>query len=130
MMKNRISHLMKDWTPELPSAEARPEPPAEPAKSGYPLPRGINMLMPVELCINRDLLITLLSASIQEMHRHKRMNPSPISDQAMAELEAALQQQLTFRSWAREHPATYICIAMYPTTEADTVEDMEDLGDY
>jgi hypothetical protein len=88
------------------------------------------MLMPVELCINRDLLITLLSASIQEMHRHKRITPSPVSDQALAELEAALQQQLAFRSWAREHPASYICIAMYPTTEADTVEDLEDLTDY
>jgi hypothetical protein len=64
------------------------------------------------------------------MHRHKRLNPSPISEQALAELEAALQQQLTFRAWAREHPATYICIAMYPTTEADTVEDLEDLGDF
>jgi hypothetical protein len=130
MMKNRISHLMKDWTPEVPADVPGPEPQTAPAKSGYPLPRGINMLMPVELCINRDLLITLLSASIQEMHRHKRINPSPISEPALAELEAALQQQLAFRSWAREHPASYICIAMYPSTEADTVEDMEDLSDF
>ena len=130
MMKNRISHLMKDWNPALPATETRPEPAPELGKLGYPLPRGINMLMPVELCISRDLLITLLSASIQEMHRHKRMRPSPVSDQALAELEAALQQQLTFRAWAREHPANYISIAMYPTSEVDTVEDMEDLGDF
>ena len=130
MMKNRISHLMKDWTPEFLGTEPPAPPHSEPAKGGYPLPKGINMLMPVELCINRDLLITLLSASIQEMHRHKRANPSPISDHALAELEAALQQQVTLRSWAREHPANYICIALYPTTEVDTVEDLEDLGDY
>ncbi len=130
MMKNRISHLMKDWTPEFLGPDAPEHPHDVPAKTGYPLPRGINMLMPVELCINRDLLITLLSASIQEMHRHKRAHPSPSSEQALAELEAALQQQLTLRAWAREHPANYICIALYPTTEVDTVEDVEDLGDY
>lgn len=129
-MKNRITHVLKDWNPETLAAETGPEPSSgERSLGGYPLPRGINMLMPVELCINRDLLITLLSASIQEMHHHKRAHPSPVSDQALAELEAALQQQLAFRAWAREHPASYICIAMYPTTEADTVEDLEDLGD-
>lgn len=130
MMKNRISHLMKDRNPAAPVTETRPERTPELGKSGYPLPRGINMLMPVELCINRDLLITLLSASVQEMLRHKRTHPSPDSDQALAELEAALQQQLTFRKWAREHPSNFISIAMYPTGEADTVEDMEDLGDF
>jgi hypothetical protein len=129
MMKNRISHLMKDWTPEPAVTAERLQARTEPAKSGYPLPRGINMLMPVELCINRDLLITLLTASIQEMHRHQRIHPSPVSEAALAELEASLQQQLAFRSWAREHPSNYICIAMYPTTEADPVEDLEDLGD-
>jgi hypothetical protein len=129
-MKNRITHVLKDWNPELLDAAPAPQPADEPPRWGYPLPRGINMLMPVELCINRDLLITLLSASIQEMHRHKRSQPSPSSHQALAELEAALQQQLAFRAWARDHPANYICIALYPTTEADTVEDLEDLGDF
>jgi hypothetical protein len=130
-MKNRITHVLKDWNPEQLAAETAPKPASvERVSGGYPLPRGINMLMPVELCINRDLLITLLSASIQEMHRHKRAQPSPLSDQAHAELEAALQQQLAFRAWAREHPANYICIALYPTTEADTVEDLEDLSDF
>jgi hypothetical protein len=129
-MTNRITHLLENWNPEVLAPETVPEPtPIEQISGGYPLPRGINMLMPVELCINRDLLITLLSASIQEMHRHKRACPSPISDLALAELEAALQQQLAFRAWAREHPANYIYIALYPTTEADTVEDLEDLGD-
>jgi hypothetical protein len=129
-MKNRITHLLQDWKPEILTAGSAPEPRQQLARGGYPLPRGINMLMPVELCINRDLLITLLSASIQEMTRHKRAEPSAIGPQAMAELEAALQQQVAFRAWAREHPASYICIAMYPTTEADTVEDLEDLSDF
>ncbi len=129
-MKNRIRHLMTDWHPELPPQEEPKAPKADRATGGYPLPRGINMLMPVELCINRDLLITLLSASIQEMHRHKREGFQAVSEAARAELEAALQQQLAFRAWARAHPANYICIAMYPTTEADTtVEDLEDLGE-
>ena len=103
---------MRGWKPEVLAAESTPEPRGEVARGAYPLPRGINMLMPVELCINRDLLITLLSASIQEMTRHKQAHSSPMSDQAMPELEAALQQQLAFRAWAREHPASYICIAM------------------
>lgn len=129
-MKNRIRHLMTDWHPELPATEEPKAPKVERQTGGYPLPRGINMLMPVELCINRDLLITLLSASIQEMHRHKREGFEAVSEAARAELEAALQQQLAFRAWARAHPANYICIAMYPTTEADTtVEDLEDLGE-
>ncbi|HTS89002.1 MAG TPA: hypothetical protein VMG41_10965 [Gemmatimonadales bacterium] len=128
-MKNRITHLLKDWTPEVVAGEAKDALPPAGARRPYPLPRGINMLMPVELCINRDLLITMLSASIQEMHRHKRATPSPESSQIHAELEAALQQQLAFRAWVRDHPANYICIAMYPTTEADIVGDMEDLGD-
>ena len=131
-MKNRIRHLMTDWHPELPAPQepAPKAPKVDRPTGGYPLPRGINMLMPVELCINRDLLITLLSASIQEMHRHKREVFEEVSEAARAELEAALQQQLAFRAWARAHPANYICIAMYPTTEADTtVEDLEDLGE-
>ena len=131
-MKNRIRHLMTDWHPELPAPQepAPKAPKVDRPTGGYPLPRGINMLMPVELCINRDLLITLLSASIQEMHRHKREGFEAVSEAARAELEAALQQQLAFRAWARAHPANYTCIAMYPTTEADTtVEDLEDLGE-
>lgn len=128
-MKNRITHLLQDWKPEILTAGTAPELGQRLARGGYPLPRGINMLMPVELCINRDLLITLLSASIQEMARHKRAEPSAIGPQAMAELEAALQQQLAFRAWAREHPASYICIAMYPTTEVDAAEDLEDTGE-
>jgi len=128
-MNNRIRHLLDDWSPDGPRQKTTPAPqPERPA--GYPLPRGINMLMPVELCINRDLLITLLSASIQEMHRHKREGMEAVSEPARAELEAALQQQLAFRAWARSHPANYICIAMYPTTEVDTVEDIEDLGEF
>jgi hypothetical protein len=129
-MKNRITHILKEWKPEVLPSEPAPTPRPEADRGGYPLPRGINMLMPVELCINRDLLVTLLSASIQEMTRHKRAHPAPTSDQAMAELESALQQQLAFRAWAREHPASYICIAMYPTIEADRVEGLEDLGDF
>lgn len=130
-MKNRIRHLMTDWHPELPAPQepAPKAPKVDRPTGGYPLPRGINMLMPVELCINRDLLITLLSASIQEMHRHKREGFEAVSEAARAELEAALQQQLAFRAWARSHPANYICIAMYPTTEQDTVEDLEDFGE-
>ena len=129
-MKNRITHILKDWNPEILAVEPTAEPRMDATRGGHPLPRGINMLMPVELCINRDLLVTLLSASIQEMTQHKRAHPSPMSDQAMAELEAALQQQLAFRAWARAHPANYICIAMYPTAEADSVEDLEDLGEF
>lgn len=126
-MKNRIRHLMNDW-PELPAEQ----PPASrpPRQGGYLLPRGINMLMPVELCINRELLITMLTASIQEMHRHQRDGYAAVSEHARSELEAALQQQLAFRAWSREHPSDYISIALYPTNEADrAVEDIEDLGE-
>ncbi|HXW96580.1 MAG TPA: hypothetical protein VEI47_03265 [Gemmatimonadales bacterium] len=126
-MKNRITQLLKDWNPKLPAPHPDSAPEAQ--RTGYPLPRGINMLMPVELCINRDLLISLLSSSIQELHHHQHAQRETISDRAMTELQAALQQQLAFRAWAREHPASYICIALYPTTDADIVEDLEDLGD-
>ncbi len=131
-MTNRIKHVLKHWNPEqlLAALEAPPSQP-EAAPAGYALPRGINMLMPVELCINRDLLITLLSASIQEIYRHKRATPSALTERELAEMEGALQQQLAFRAWAREHPSTYISIAMYPVSEVDTtVEDLEDLGDF
>ncbi len=131
-MTNRIRHLLKDWNP----AELEPETgqPAEREPSAqrevHPLPRGINMLMPVELCINRDLLITLLSASIQEIYRHKRVDHSPLSVREREEMEAALQQQLSFRAWARDYPNGYISIALYPVAEVDAVEDLEDLGDF
>lgn len=131
-MTNRIRHLLKDWNPaELESgtehpAEKEPTTPRE----AHPLPRGINMLMPVELCINRDLLITLLSASIQEIYRHKRVDHSPLSVREHEEMEAALQQQLSFRAWARDYPNGYISIALYPVAEVDAVEDLEDLGDF
>jgi hypothetical protein len=121
-MKNRITHILKDWNPGVLAADAAPGP--ERRRVGYPLPRGINPLTPAVLCINRDLLITLLLANIQEMHRLRRSHPSPRSDLAMAELEAALQQQLAFLAWARGNSANYIDIALYPTREADSVEDL------
>jgi hypothetical protein len=133
MMKNRIRHLLADWNPEVPAAEPAPEDVARPLRSrgGYPMPRGINMLMPVELCINRDLLVSLLSASIQEIHRHRRDLPDDVAaDQDIAEMEAALQQQLAFRAWARSHPSSYICIALYPVAEAGSVEDLEEFGEF
>jgi hypothetical protein len=129
-MRNRITHLLGDWNPESQPGDQATSDRVAPAPGAYPLPRGINMLMPVELCISRDLLITLLSASIHEMHEHKRDGGAALSASAMAELEAALQQQLAFRAWAREHPSSYICIAMYPTSDVDTVEDLEDLGEF
>ena len=63
-MRNRIAHLLKDWE-NAPDALRRQRP-------EYPLPRGINMLMPVELSINRELLVNILAASIQEIHRHRQ----------------------------------------------------------
>lgn len=127
-MKNRIRHLMVD-RPEPSAAAPRPASRAQ-RKGPYPLPRGINMLMPVELCINRELLITLLSASILEMQRHQRDGYDRVSEHARSELEAALRQQLAFRAWSLEHPADYISIALYPTNEADRmVEDIEDPGE-
>jgi hypothetical protein len=128
-MQNRIRHLLNDWKPKLAKPEATGKP--EPRAGGHGLPRGINMLMPVELCINRDLLISLLSASIREIHRHKRALPEDYSARELAEVEAALLQQMEFRSWARSQPASYINIAMYPVTEIDAMEDLEeDLGEF
>jgi hypothetical protein len=119
-MRNRITHILKDW-----EAPEKPPAPAPELPSGYALPRGINMLTPVELCINRDLLVTILTASIDEIYRHRRLHPAPESRE-MSEIEAALQQQLLFREWAKGHPSNYICIAMYPVLEYETVEDPED----
>lgn len=140
-MQNRIRELLSNWNPEVlhplpvePGDQLDEESDlgdaAEPQSGGYDMPRGINMLMPVELCINRDLLVSLLSASIREIQRHKRALPDGHTSRELAEVEAALQQQLIFRSWARHHPGSYISIAMYPVTETDTVEDLEDLGEF
>jgi hypothetical protein len=139
-MRNRIRHLLDNWHPEVPRSlpdEGGDPGAAEesaditgPAIGGHAMPRGINMLMPVELCINRDLLVSLLSASIREIQRHRSALPEGHTSRELAEVEAALQQQLTFRTWARRHPATYISIAMYPVAETDTVEDLEDLGEF
>lgn len=136
-MQNRIRHLLADWNPEI-SAPLPGEPMGfhEPRRvvdshsAGYTMPRDINMLMPVELCINRDLLVSLLSASIREIQQHKAALPDGHTGRERAELEAVLQQQLTFRTWARHHPGSYISIAMYPVSETDTVEDLEDLGEF
>jgi hypothetical protein len=125
-MKNRIKHLLGNW-PANSDAGASDDTPSK----GVPaLPRGVNMLMPVELCINRELLVSLLSASIQEIHRHKQGLTQVTPEREMAEVEAALQQQVAFRSWARQHPSTFISIAMYPVTEVGSVEDVDDIGDY
>ena len=139
-MQNRIRDLLANWNPEVPrpvepgdqqdAEELEAGDTAEPQTGGYNMPRGINMLMPVELCINRDLLVSLLSASIREIQRHKRALPEGHTSRELAEVEAALQQQLAFRSWARHHPGSYISIAMYPVTETESVEDLEDLGEF
>ncbi len=134
-MQNRIRRLLNDWHPELPAPPAgTPESatPAEGAEGGYAMPRGINMLMPVELCINRDLLMSLLSASIREIQRHKRALPEGYTTRELAEVEAALQQQLTFRSWIRNHPGHYVSVAMYPVAETDSIDPVEglDLEEY
>ena len=127
-MKNRIKHLLDAWTPvapDSPAVEGEDRPRGVPA-----LPRGVNMLMPVELCINRDLLISLLTASIQEIHRHKQGLTPTTPEREMAEVEAALQQQVAFRTWAKQHPSTFISIAMYPVTEVGSVEDVDEIGDF
>ena len=125
-MKNRIKHLLDAWAPAPDSAL-----PGEERPKGVPtLPRGVNMLMPVELCINRELLVSLLSASIQEINRHKQGLTPSTPEREMAEVEAALQQQVAFRAWARQHPNTFISIAMYPVTEVGSVEDADELGDF
>jgi hypothetical protein len=130
-MKNRIARLLNDLIP--PPVPAREEPSLPPARGDepedYPLPRGINMLLPVELGINRDLLLTLLSASIQGIHRHKRAMGLPSGGRELAEIEAALQQQMAFRTWVRRHPSRYICIALYPVAEADLMDDLDEPGD-
>lgn len=130
-MKNRIAHLLDEIIPRpVPPGDAESPPPPEQEDSpAYPLPRGVNMLLPVELGINRDLLITLLTASIQGIHRHKRALGQPAGGREMAEVEAALQQQMAFRTWARRHPSGYICIALYPVAEADLMEDFDDPGE-
>lgn len=156
-MKNRISHLLQDWNPELPAfgplAQGEPRTQGEPGTEGepdtgaelpaqgdpsvrenrprqpYPMPPCVNMLMPVELCINRSLLVSLLSASIVEMGRQKRLEPGELSGRALAELEAAIRQQLAFRLWLREHPSSFVCVAMYPVSELDSLEDLDEMGD-
>lgn len=126
-MKNRIKHLLDAWTP-APDASALPG--MERPKGMPALPRGVNMLMPVELCINKELLVSLLSASIQEIHRHKQGLTATTPEREMAEVEAALQQQVAFRAWARQHPSAFISIAMYPVTEVGSIEDADEMGDY
>lgn len=130
-MQNRIRHLLDDWQPELPTSAEGVNPesasPSDTPDGMYAMPRGINMLMPVELCINRDLLMSLLSASIREIQRHKRDLPAGYSTRELAEVEAALQQQLTFRAWIRSHPSRYISVAMYPVTETESIDSLEDL---
>jgi hypothetical protein len=127
-MQSRIRHLLANWNPEVP--KPLPTEPVQPRPGGRSMPRGINMLMPVELCINRDLLVSMLSASIREIQRHKRALPEGYTSRELAEVEAALQQQVAFRAWARSHPGNYISIAMYPVTETGTVEDLEDLDEF
>lgn len=127
-MKNRVKHLLDQWTP--PAADGSTLPGDNRPRGVPALPRGVNMLMPVELCINRELLVSLLSASIQEIHRHKQGLTPSTPEREMAEVEAALRQQVAFRSWARQHPSTFISIAMYPVTEVGSLEDVDDLGDF
>jgi len=132
-MKNRISHLLQSWNPDLLASgltDSGEAPVQDRALRGpTQMPRGVNMLMPVELCVNRNLMVSLLSASIVEMNRHKRSHPPALSSRDLAEMEAALQQQVAFRSWLKEHPSSYVCVALYPVSEAGNVEDLEDLGD-
>lgn len=130
-MKNRIAQLLNEWRPELAPADHPDTPPAgEPAPRGpQRMPRSVNMLMPVELCVNRNLLVSLLSASITEMNRHQRSEPTALSQRDQAELEATLQQHLAFRTWLKGHPSGYICIALYPVSDTNPLDDLDDLGD-
>jgi hypothetical protein len=131
-VKNRIAHLLDQWRPETsPAAPAEPERPGrdEAPRGPYEMPRAVNMLMPVELCLHRNLLVSLLSASITEMNRHKRSEPPTLSVGDMAELEAALQQQLAFRAWLRAHPSSFVSMALYPVSEANPLEEPDELGD-
>lgn len=132
-MKNRITHLLNDWVPR--PAEAEPTGPEDhpvrerPPLAPYRMPRSVNMLMPVELCVNRNLLVSLISASITEISRHREDEPAVTSGRDLAEMEAALHQQLAFRTWLKGHPSNYICIALYPVSGANPLDDLDDLGD-
>jgi hypothetical protein len=130
-MKNRIAQLLSEWRPEsLPADHADPPPLGQhPPRGPYRMPRSVNMLMPVELCVNRNLLVSLLSASITEMNRHQRSEPSPLSKRDQAELEATLQQHLAFRTWLKDHPSGYISIALYPVSDTNPPDDLGDPGD-
>jgi len=118
-MENRIRHL-------LGGASEAPQPQADGTAdlpAGHALPPGINMLTPVVLCINRELLVSLLSASIREIHRDVRALPEGYPAHELAVVEASLEQQRTFRAWARAHSGTYISIAVYPLIESDGIDD-------
>lgn len=130
-MKNRIAQLLNEWRPELAPADHPDKPPVgeHPPRETYRMPRSVNMLMPVELCVNRNLLVSLLSASITEMNRHQRSEPTPLSERNQAELEATLQQHLAFRTWLKDHPSGYICIALYPVSDTSPLDDLDDMGD-
>lgn len=93
--------------------ERRATPPLARPRGGS-LPRGVSLTTPVELCINRELLVTLLSASIEAMHRHQRERPHLMTTHARQGLETVLGQHLAFRTWARARPARYISIAALP----------------
>ncbi len=131
-MKNRITQLLNEWRPEV-AAPDRTDgaalPGERPPRGAYRMPSAVNMLMPVELCVNRNLLVSLLSASIIEMNRQQRSEPVPISERDQAELEATLQQHLAFRTWLKDHPSAFICIAMYPVCATSPLDDFDDLAD-
>lgn len=129
-MKNRIAQLLNDWRPELAPADPADAPPAgeHPPRPPHRMPRSVNMLMPVELCVNRNLLVSLLSASITEMNRHQRGEATALSQRDQTELEATLQQHLAFRTWLKDHPSGYICIALYPVSDTSPLDDLDDPG--
>jgi hypothetical protein len=91
MLKNRIRHLLADWPPDLPPEPPRPTGAAQ-QSGALPDAARHHHADAVERCINRDLLVTLVSASLREIHRHQRATPSPSSEAAAAHLEAMLRQ--------------------------------------
>lgn len=93
-------------------------------------PSEVSMMHPIELPLERDVLIDLVRANLDYIQQQRVPDAESLDQRRW--VKAMVQQRVDFLAWLnRRDPQEVILLAMYPAQEVhDLLADLpEDLGD-
>lgn len=103
---------MSNWLPGF----LPPENPSE--KESFPV--RTSMFEPLELYVERRLLVTLVKRSLAALQRHADLLPQ--TPEQARELALGQQQRNEFLEWLGRQPNDMVYVALYPTSQYERRE--------